>query len=103
MPRKKRRQFTSEKKVSILREHLVERTPVSEVCESYDIQASVFYDWQKKLFENGSMAFASDRVRHRSKLQQRVKRLEARLVEKDHVIARVTEEFVRSKKEYGEP
>jgi transposase len=102
MPRKKRRHFTPEQKVSILREHLLEAKPVSEVCETHDLQPSVFYEWQRKLFENGAAAFASDVRKHRTALQQRVARLEARLLEKDQVIARVTEEFVRSKKELGE-
>ena len=99
MPRKKRRQFTPEQKVGILRRHLLEHAAVSDVCEAEDLQPSVFYEWQRKFFENGAAAFTSDVTRHRSKLQQRV----AQLVEKDHVIARVTEEFVRSKKEFGDP
>ena len=103
MPRKKRRQFTPEQKVGILRRHLLEHAAVSDVCEAEDLQPSVFYEWQRKFFENGAAAFTSDVTRHRSKLQQRVAQLEARLVEKDHVIARVTEEFVRSKKEFGDP
>ena len=38
MPRKKRRHFTPEQKVSILREHLLDHTPISEVCETHNLQ-----------------------------------------------------------------
>jgi transposase len=103
MPGKKRRLFTPEQKVGILRQPLLENTPVSEVCASHDLQPSAFYEWQRRFFENGSAAFTSDAARHRSKLERRVSQLEARLVEKDHVIARVTEEFVKTKKEFGDP
>ena len=68
MPRKKRRHFTPEQKVSILREHLLDHTPISEVCETHNLQPSVFYEWQRRFFENGAAAFASDKERHRSKL-----------------------------------
>jgi transposase-like protein len=103
MPRKKRRHFTPEQKVSILREHLLDHTPISEVCETHNLQPSVFYEWQRRFFENGAAAFASDKERHRSKLQKKIEVLEGRLVHKDYVIARVTEEFVRAKKEFGSP
>ena len=35
-------------KVAILREHLVEQMPVSEVCEKHQIHPTVFYQWQER-------------------------------------------------------
>jgi len=102
MPRKKRRQFTAQQKVAILREHLLDRKPISEVCERHDLQPSVFYGWQRKFFENGAAAFQGDHDRQTAQLQKQNEQLRARLVQKDHIIARVTEEFVRSKKVFGE-
>lgn len=52
MPRKPRRQFTTDQKVAILRRHFVDKIPVSELCEEYELQPSVFYYWQKQAFEN---------------------------------------------------
>ena len=45
-PRKKRRPFTSEDKAAILRRHLADKVPVSDLCDEYTIQPSLFYPWQ---------------------------------------------------------
>src|ERR1700722_18196066 len=52
--RKERKHFTPEKKVAILRRHLVDKIPVSELCEELGLRPTVFYRWQKELFENGA-------------------------------------------------
>ncbi len=49
-----RRSFSGAEKMAILREHLIERVPISEVCEKHGIQPTLFYVWQKKLFEDGA-------------------------------------------------
>ena len=57
--RKERKHFTPEEKVAILRRHLVDKVPVSELCEELGLRPTVFYRWQKELFENGAAAFQS--------------------------------------------
>jgi transposase len=57
--RKERKHFTPEEKVAILRRHLVDKIPVSELCEELGLRPTVFYRWQKELFENGAAAFQS--------------------------------------------
>ena len=52
---KERRQFSPQDKVKILREHLVDRRPISEICEKHQIQPTMFYNWQKTFFENGAV------------------------------------------------
>ena len=52
-----RRKFSAQQKVQILRQHLVEKVPISEVCEKNGIQPTQFYQWQKVFFENGAAAF----------------------------------------------
>ena len=42
-----RKHFSPEQKVTILRLHLLEKVPVSDVCDKYEIQPTVFYRWQK--------------------------------------------------------
>lgn len=51
MPRQ-RRNFSGTEKMAILREHLIEKVPISEVCDKHGLQPAMFYQWQKKLFEN---------------------------------------------------
>jgi transposase len=57
--RKERKHFTPEVKVAILRRHLVDKIPVSELCEELGLRPTVCYRWQKELFENGAAAFQS--------------------------------------------
>ena len=56
---KERKHFTPEEKVAILRRHLVDKVPVSALCEELGLRPTVFYRWQKELFENGAVAFQS--------------------------------------------
>ena len=100
-----RRRFTGQQKVGILREHLIEKLPVSEVCDKHGLKATAFYRWQKEFFENGAAAFetrrspADAKTRH---LEERVEKLQAKLVRKDEVIAELMEDHVRLKKTLGE-
>jgi len=55
--RKRRSNFTAEQKVRILREHLLEDVPLSDVCGRHGIRPSQFYIWQKQLFEHGAQVF----------------------------------------------
>jgi len=83
-----RRQYTPEQKVAILREHLLERTPVSDLCDKHKIHPTLFYQWQKAFFENGAAAFARLRPRPQGfKDEAKLQRLETKLKEKNEVIA----------------
>ena len=44
-------------KVAILRLHLLEHTPVSDLCDQHGIHPTMFYRWQKEFFENAAAAF----------------------------------------------
>lgn len=101
-----RRHFTPEQKVSILREHLLDKTPVSEVCDRHHIQVSLFYLWQKEFFENGHRAFGANGRRQRrveDARQQTIEALQDKLHKKNDVIAELMEEHVSLKKSLGEP
>src|ERR1700735_1850911 len=98
-----RRHFTPQQKVAILREHLIEHTPVSDVCDKHQIKPTLFYQWQKAFFENGAAAFEGRRPRSQeSKEQEKIGRLENKLKEKDEVIAEIMAEHILLKKELGE-
>ena len=101
MPRARRANFTAAEKVAIVREALLERKPVSEVCERYQIQPSQFYQWQKQLFEYGAAAFGHDADRDAGRLAKQVEWLQTRLSRKDAVIAEISEEYVLLKKRMG--
>ena len=52
---KGRRNYTAEQKVAILKEHLVEGKPLSDLCDAYDLHPTVFYRWQREFFEKGAL------------------------------------------------
>jgi transposase len=105
MSKKTRRSLSGSEKVSILREHLVEGKAVSSVCEAHGVQPSLFYYWQRQLFEHGGAVFGgASKVSAQRERQQaeRIERLEAKLARKDHVIAELSEDLVQLKKDLGE-
>ena len=99
---KGRRKFTAEQKVAILRRHLLDHVPVSDVCDEYGIKPNLFYRWQKMLFENGSAAFEQRGGARERKLEGRVDALKSRISHKDGVIAEIMESHVALKKSLGE-
>jgi transposase len=99
-----RKNHTPEEKVAILRKHLIEKVPVSNLCEEFGLHPTVFYRWLKQFFENGAASFQnrrpdSDRERER----KRIASLEAKLRTKNEVLAELREEHVALKKSVGEP
>jgi transposase len=104
---KKRRHYTTEQKVAILKRHMVDKVPVSELCNELGLQPSVFYQWQKQALDNlagalTSPAPASGPTKREKEQAHELAQLKARLAKKDEVIAEVTAELVHTKKELGE-
>jgi len=108
-----RRQHQAAQKAAALKKHHVDKVPVSDVCEELSLQPSVFYHWQRQLFENADRVLgnskSADNLREKeleaklAALEKRNAALEAKLARKDAVIAEITEEHVRVKKALGEP
>ena len=99
-----RRKHSADQKAAILKRHHVEKVPVSDVCDAAKLQPSVFYEWQRVLFENAPVVFETRKGKpsREQELEARIADLEARVARKDVVIAEVTEELVRTKKGLGE-
>jgi transposase len=102
MSRKPRKQYSAEEKVAILRERLLEGRPLSEVCERHQLQPTVFYAWQKQLFENGPAAFERKNKQAEEAKDRQIAALQEKLAKKNEVIAELMEENVQSKKANGE-
>ena len=99
--RKERKHYTAEEKVAILRRHLLDKVPVSDLCEELGLQPTVFYRWQKEFFENGAAAFQSkSRPDHQAE-QQRIEFLEKKIQTKDEVLAELMAEPIALKKVLG--
>ena len=100
--RKNRHNYTPEEKVFILKRHLVERVPVSDLCDEYQLQPKIFYTWQQQFFENGTAAFTRDNNRLKRLEEQRIQHLEEKLRRKHEVLSELMEEHIKLKKELGE-
>src|SRR5262245_53719484 len=104
MSRRPRRHHSPEQKAALLKRHLVDKVPVSQICNENELQPSVFYDWLRQLLERAPAAFVAPTGTSREKqLEQKVAALEQKLARKDAVIAEISEDFVQLKKELGEP
>lgn len=101
-----RRYFSPEQKVAVLRRHLLEKVPVSDLCDELQIAPSLFYLWQREFFENGQAAFEKSDGRRAKKDDARkdtkIEALEAKIRRKDEVLAELMEEHVALKKNLGE-
>ncbi len=86
-----------------LREHLIDKVPVSEVCDKHGVQPTMFYAWQKKLFEGGAMVFEQARGPSRAAAVEarRIQSLEAKVQQKNEVLAELMGEHVALKKTLG--
>jgi len=104
MSNKARRAFSPTEKMAILRKHLIEKIPVSEICEQHKLQPTVFYHWQKQLFENGGAVF-SNGGKEKAKpngQEQKIAQLEQKLQRKAEVLSELMEEHIKLKKSFGE-
>src|SRR3972149_10153539 len=89
---RQRRHFTGQEKVAILRRHLVDKVPVSDLCEEHRINPTLFYRWQKDLFEQGAVVFDAPKGRARNgrsedAAAQRRQALQDKLRRKDEVVS----------------
>jgi len=78
-----RRKFSDEEKVRILRLHLLDKQPISDVCDKFGLNPNLFYRWQKQFFENGAAAFNQAengrKDSHAKKLERQNVQLKAKL------------------------
>ena len=104
MSSKPRRHFSGTEKVAILKRHLVEKVPISDLCDELGLYPNQVYAWLKEFFENGQAAFDNGR---KSKAvedakDKKIEFLEAKIQRKDAVLAELMEEHTLLKKELGE-
>lgn len=99
---KKRKYYSPEEKVEIVKQHLVNGVAVSELCDKYQLQPTVFYRWQRQLFEKGASAFQGAQKSEANRLKKQVERLEEKIAKKNEVLGELMEEHIELKKSLGE-
>lgn len=110
---KTRRHFGGDQKAAIVRRHLADKVPVSDLADEYHLQPSLIYLWVKQVLDQAERAFEQPRGGKRrqtpdpkdrriAQLEAVVAQREAKLAQKNEVIAELMEENGRSKKATGE-
>ena len=100
-----RRHFGTDQKAAILKRYLVDKVPLSDLCDENGIKPNQVYAWQKILVDNLEAAFhpvAKRAARKVSAQEEKITRLEAKLQQKNEVISELMEENIRAKKSIGE-
>lgn len=103
--KKQRRHFSGAEKVAIIKRHLVEKIPVSQLCDEANIAPTLFYRWLKDFFDNGHRAFDNGRSAKAAEgvKDRKIEQLESKIQRKNEVLAELMEEHTQLKKELGEP
>jgi transposase-like protein len=101
---KQRRHFAGTEKVAILKRHLLDKVPISDLCDELGLYPNQVYGWLKEFFENGHLAFDNGR---KSKAvedakERQLEKLQEKLQRRDTVLAELMEEHTLLKKELGE-
>jgi len=99
-----RRRFTPEQKAQIVRRHLAGKEAVSALAEEFGLQPSQIHTWVNQVLAQADKAFerSAENGRAEKAKDRRIEQLEAKLANKNEVIAELLEENVRAKKESGE-
>lgn len=106
MAKRAYRNHPAQLKADLLKRHHIDKTPVSQLCDEQGLRPSVFYGWQNQLFTRAAEVLGTkprEAPSRERELEEKIARLQARLAEKDQVIAEVTEELVKTKKANGVP
>lgn len=100
----KKKRYTSEEKTIILREHLENQVTISDLSEKYGIHANAIYKWKKQMFEEAPSSFnkTSNKINHQSMQdKKRIAELEAKLQQRETLIAELVEDNLKLKKKTG--
>ena len=99
-----RRRFSPEQKAQIVRRHLAGKEPVSALAEEFGLQPSQIHTWVNTVLAQADKAVEKSPENGRAEKAKdlRIELLEARLANKNEVIAELLEENVKAKKEAGE-
>jgi len=98
----KRRRFSPEQKIEILREHFKNRIGIAELCRKYDIGPNLFYRWEKQTFEGWVAVLAGALRKGNGKGVTTEQKLRGKIQQLEEVISWLTRENMALKKSSGD-
>jgi transposase len=101
---RQRRHFTAEQKAQIVRRHLAGKESVSDLADEFGVQPSLIHNWINQALAQVERAFdrPSGKRRKEEAEARKIAFLEAKLANKNEVIAELMQEHVQLKKELGD-
>jgi transposase len=98
-----RRHFDVTQKAQIVRRHLAGKEPVSKLADEVGLQPSQIHGWIHQVLVQAEKAFERQAANGRAENAKdaRIQQLEAKLAQKNEVIAELLEDNVREKKRNG--
>lgn len=105
-----RRMFNSAQKADVVRRHLKDGVPVSDLARELDVQPSQIHQWVNTVLAQAENAFEkqANRSKRRSapslekRQARKIESLEQQLANRNEVIAELMEENVKAKKASGD-
>ncbi len=97
-----RKRYLPEKRVEIMKQHLLEKKTLSDVCDAHGIHPTMYYRWLKELLSNAIYAFGKGKDRERQEWKNKALELEKKLAPKNEVLSELMEEHVALKKVLGQ-
>jgi transposase len=93
-----RKHFSAEQKIIILREHLENNVPVSQLAEKHNIHPNDIYNWKKKLFESAADIFTTKSGKQTSASEKKIELLQEKLKDRQEAITYLVTENIELKK-----
>ena len=101
--KKQRKHYAPEEKVAILRRHLLEKEPISKLCDEVGLPADGLLPLAEGVLRERGVLPSSRKARpNHSAEQERIAYLEKKIQTKDEVLAELMAEHVALKKDIGE-
>lgn len=99
-----RRHFSAEQKAAVVRRHLGGKEPISKLAEELGVQPSLIHNWVNQVLAQAEKVFekSPENGRDEKLKDRRIEQLQAKLVNKNEVIAELMEANVLAKKDTGE-
>jgi transposase-like protein len=89
--RKPRKNYTPAEKFAILRRHLIDLVPASDLCDEHPLSPTLFDTWQKLFFENGAAALQRQADSAEQAHLRAIAALQAKLRRKNEVVAELAD------------
>ena len=93
-----RKHISPQQKVIILREHLENQVPLSDLSERYGVHINLLYCWEKELFEGAGDIFSRKQEKESAADTRLAARLTEKLRAKDKLIDELVQDNIALKK-----